>query len=344
MKLIKHAAFAAAGLLASTMSYAAGTSVGTSIDNTATATYYAAGDTTSQLSAESNTESVVVQEIIDFTINTTSSNVNVTSEQQDVVVAYTVSNTGNGSEGFVFSVTGAGPDFTPATFQLYEDRDGNGVLDPSDIAQGALNANGEINLNDDETKTIFVVTDIPVANVGEQGSGIVTVASSTPGVSTASIGDVLPGEGDGGTDAVVAVASGTDTLTHTYTVVVDPDAVDAVTVEKSVLSIVDSFGNDDSAIPGATVTYQIVVTVTTPVDGLVISDTIPDEVSYTAGTTYWIASDQEGTDVSTVGGATHPADSAVYSTSIDANGRISLNLGDQAAAGVYTLQFETTIK
>ena len=153
MKLIKHAAFAAAGLLASTMSYAAGTSVGTSIDNTATATYYAAGDTTSQLSAESNTESVVVQEIIDFTINTTSSNVNVTSEQQDVVVAYTVSNTGNGSEGFVFSVTGAGPDFTPATFQLYEDRDGNGVLDPSDIAQGALNANGEINLNEDETKT-----------------------------------------------------------------------------------------------------------------------------------------------------------------------------------------------
>ncbi|WP_430461945.1 hypothetical protein ACQUQU_03900 [Thalassolituus sp. LLYu03] len=340
MKTIQRTTLLLAGLVASVTSWADGTTAGTSVSNTATATYYAPS-TTNQLSVTS-TIAFTVQELIDVSV-TASTGTNVITDQQDVVVGYTISNDGNGSETFKLTTVDAatGDDFDVSSITMYFDGNGDGVFTSADLAY-PVNASGDLNLDAGETVTVFVVVDIPTAATGTTADVVLKVTSQTAGASTAAEGTVLAGVGDSGTDAIVAIDNAEVTFTHTYTVVDDPTApATAVTVTKSVLKHLDPFGNA-KAIPGSVTTYQILIKVNSAVDSLVVADTMPAEVTYVTGSAYLIGSDQVGNDISGTGSAL--SDATVYGTSIDTNGRITLDLGNQSAAGTYTLQFNVTIK
>jgi len=342
MKTYKKTALILTGLLASAMSHATGTTAGTPIKNTATATYYSATDSGNQLTAKSDEVTVTVQEVIDASITTGDANTNVVSGQEKVAVLYTITNDGNGSEIYAVNATSTGTDFSFDAIKIYKDADGDGKFTATDL--NAELTDNLINLAPDASVTLFIVTDIPAADENDVGSTSLTVVSQTDGASKASAGDVLEKVGDKGTDAIMVMDNGGTDSSHTYTVVTDPNASEPVLITKRVLSIVDEQYNTDMAVPGAVVTYQIIVQVRSSVDGLIVADPLPEEVSYVEGSAYVISSDQTDKDISTNNATTHLNDADVFIDNVNSNDRVSVDLGDQSVIpAVYTIQFSTTI-
>jgi len=338
MKTIKRTALLFAGVLASTATLAA-TPVGTSIQNTATATYYSPSDATTQLSVSDST-SFVVQEKIDVSVtNSGSATVDVQAGSTQVI-EYTITNTGNGNETFDLSVinAAAGDTFDVSNVKIYLDDGVEGF-------QGTETEVSLINLDPDEFETIFVVVDIPVGQaIGDDASIEFNIASATPGAAAGSVGDVLSGQGDGSTDAVLASNAGGSIDAVTFDVTA---TAGLVVVTKTALSTVHpTLGA--VAVPGSVITYQILVQVTDAVNTLNIVDDLPANLTYVAGTLLLANSDLAGTELTT-GNATANTDSAAdsdagrYDANAGTNGRVTFILGDQAAAGDYTIQFQATI-
>ena len=343
MKTIKKITLLTAGLLASVASWADGTTAGTPVSNTATATYYAPGSD-EQLETESNEEIFYVQELIKVSVIATSGQD--TSEVEpgatNQVVSYTITNTGNGDEAYkvtvVDSATGDTLDLTAANIHIYYEDETEGYQGTESSLLDDL-----INLTPGQSVTILVVVDIPSTAVdGDTAITELNVVSQTTGASSADVGDVLTGVGDSGTDAVVGMDSGTVTLNHTYEVV---DTV-YLTIDKSVVNQLDPFGGD-TAVPGTVTTYRIEVTVKAALDNLVIIDPLPAEVTYVEGSMFKL--DGTATELLTSTNATSltddstDADGAKYEDGIDGSGRVTVDLGDQSAAGVITIEFKVTI-
>lgn len=341
MQTIKRTSLLLAGMLASASGWAA-TPAGTEVKNTATATYYSPTDSVNQISVDSNEAKFKVDEVIDVSI-TALNGTNVITDQQDVAVKYEINNDGNGSENFKVTAINAatGDDFDVSGIKIYFDADGDGKFTAADLASEYNDALG-LNMNAGSSTIIFVVADVPTVAVGEKADFNLTVTSQTPGASgSGAAGKVLAGQGDGGTAAIVAKDDAASTFTHTYTVVLDPNApATAVTVVKSVLQHVDSF-NTGKPIPGAVTTYQILVTVHSAVESLIISDPIPANLTYVPNSVYMVASDQVGNDLSATETALN--DATVFLPTADTHGRVAIDMGNQATAGVYTIQFNVTI-
>ena len=89
-----------------------------------------------------------------------------------------------------------------------------------------------------------------------------------------SAGTVFGGQGDGGVDAVVGATTGTATVSGEYLV---SDVL--LTINKSQV-VSDPFGGTEP-VPGATITYTIVVEVTAgTATGSVVRDAIPTFTTY----------------------------------------------------------------
>ena len=259
----------------SSPAFAIGAPAGTVINNTAEVSYSVGAVTRT---ATSNTVTVTVAEILDVTVDAQTPNVDVDAGETQREVLYRVSNTGNGTETFLLAMTSvlAGDQFdpVPATPSIYFDTDGSGDLSPGDVAYVA-GANDPV-LGDDDFVTILVVNDIPAGVTDGQIGFTRLTATSRTGTGTA--GTVFAGLGDGGVEAMVGNSGADGEATSQYEV-----ADITLAVNKSQV-VLDQF-NGAVPVPGARITYSIVISVTGSgnADNAVFTDDIPANTTYVPG-------------------------------------------------------------
>jgi uncharacterized repeat protein (TIGR01451 family) len=241
---------------------------------------------------------------------------------------FVVTNTGNGTETLSLALDSAlgGDDFDPipAVPSIYFDSDSSGDLSAPDTPYNP--GVNDPNLAADASVDILIVNDIPAALADGNIGFSQLSASSTTG--TGAPGDVFPGLGDGGVDAVVGTSGATDADTGQY-VVGDIQFTVAKTATVS-----DPFGGTQP-VPGAQISYQIVLTPTgsATATNSAFGDTIPPNTTYVPGTI--TLNSVPLTDAA-------DADAGEFIT-VPAP-EIAVALGDlTAASGAQTVTFDVTI-
>ena len=305
---------------------AAGTAVGTLIENTAVVDFVQGG---SQQQVTSNTVSFVVAERIDVVVTLQSGPVVVSPNGTDQALLFTVTNTGNGSEAFNLAMNSvvAGDDFDPipsAPNAIYFDADGSGDFNAGDVAYNA-GVNDPV-LAADETVDVLLLNNIPgtVANADTGRSELTATAVTGSGAP----GTVYAGQGDGGVDAVVGTTGATATTFGEY-------LVDDVTISVVKAQAVSDPNGGSEPIVGATITYTISVEVVNngTAAAATIRDPIPTWSTFVPGS---IA--LNGT---TISDATD-GDAGEYDTSVTPT--VVVRLGDLAQSdGIQTVEFQVTI-
>lgn len=266
-------AFTAAAALYPASALAAGVSAGTSIENTATATYSngAVNETIT-----SNTVSIRVDEVLDVTVGSLDAG-NVTLGSAGAFLSFQITNTGNGPEAYALAVNAAlgGDDFDPSVAQIAYDSNGNDTYDAGvDTVIASGGATPEIDA--DDTLRVFVVTQLAGAvSDGDTGDVRLTATAAT---GSGTPGQAFLGEGEGGGAAVVGTSTAEDRDEGTLVA-----SIGAVSLVKSA-AILNAF-NTAEAIPGSTVTYTLVANVSGSgsVTNLTVTDPIPAGTTYEAG-------------------------------------------------------------
>jgi uncharacterized repeat protein (TIGR01451 family) len=328
MVRIRHCALALISLLAAASAHALGTVAGTTIQNTAQITYNVGATT---LSATSNTTTITVAEILDVavTLNTAAVSVAPGATQQELV--FTVTNTGNGTETFSLAGLSTLPgdqfDPIPASPFIYFDTDGSGDFSAGDTPYVAsTNDPVLVSTGAGSSVRVIVLNDIPsaVADGNRGRSQLAATASTGSGVA----GTLFAGQGDGGLDAVVGTTGAAAQAFGEYLI----EALQISAVKSQ--TVLDQFGGM-RPIPGARITYQIVVTATGTGSATTVnfSDSIPANTTYVPGSLSLNSaalSDTTGNDAGEY--ATTPAP------------RVLVSLGNlTAASGPQTIAFAVTI-
>lgn len=256
---------------------AAGTAAGTTISNTATATYKDSGGNAQ--STNSNRVDIKVDELLNVTVAKADPGpVAVTPGSTNQVLSFTVTNTGNGSEAFNLTPTTAigGDQFDPTATSIVIDTNGNGVYDPG-VDTVYTPGSNDLTLAPDQSKRIFVLSTIPGGGTDLDRGNLDLTATARTG--TGAPGTVFAGQGQGGGDAVVGATSATGTDRGIYVI----QSATMAFVKSA--SVVDPFGGTKS-IPGSIVTYTLVATIsgTGSLTNLAIGDTIPANTTYQPGT------------------------------------------------------------
>lgn len=261
------------GLLASP-AHAAGTSAGTLIQNTATATYTSG---TNSASVQSNTVTVKVDELINVAV-TSLSGTPVSGGSGSAVLAYQVTNTGNGSRAFNLTADAAvsGNAFNTSTQSLAVDTNNNGTYD---AGVDSLLTNGTASpvLAADGSVRVFVISQVPASATDGQTSQVRLTAASLVGTGPA--GTVFAGAGAAGVDAVIGASTGTANALASVIA-----SLANLTLTKSAV-VADPFGGT-TAVPGAVVTYSLVLRATGSgtANGVHITDAFPGGTTYQPGT------------------------------------------------------------
>lgn len=262
--------------LPATRASAIGTAAGTDITNVASATYIDSG---SPVTVTSAPNTVTVQELLDVDVTLqTVSPVSVAAGDANRVLAYLVTNTGNGIEDFSLAADSAlvGDDFDPALAGVYLDANGNASYDAGTDPLHVSGVNDPVldaNTPGAESITVFVLNDIPLGPlVGELGNSDLTAAAGT---GSGAPGTEFPGAGDAGTDALVGPSGAAATDLGSYLI----SGAASVSVVKSAL-VDDGFGGNTPA-PGSTITYTLSVTVSGGTAlSVVITDPVPANTTY----------------------------------------------------------------
>jgi uncharacterized repeat protein (TIGR01451 family) len=252
--------------------HAAGTLAGTDIENIATASYDNGGVT---VDVASNKVTIKVDELLDVTVASADPGDKVTSPgKTGNVLTYQLTNTGNGNEAFVLTtdVAKAGDDFNPTLQQIILDTNGNGVYDAGTDDLYVPGTNDPV-LAPDASIKIFVITDTPSTVTDSNRAEIGLLAQAKTG--TGAPGTAFDGLGEGGGDAVVG-SSGADAEASGF-LVVQAASIDLV----KTATISDPYGGSQP-VPGATVTYTIVATISGSgsLSNVVLSDPIPANTQY----------------------------------------------------------------
>ena len=300
--------------------HAAGTPAGTPIQNTASATYDDGGST---ITVDSNTVTLVVDEILDIAVTSADpGDIAVSPGETNSVLSYTVTNGGNGPEPAL--LTGdpniAGDDFDPDAISIYIDTDGNGNYDAGTDA--LYDPTNPPVLAADETITVFILGDIPAGAADAERSEVSLTATAATGSGTP--GTVFAGQGEGGANAVVGSTGATDVDSGFY-LVVDAD----LDLTKTAI-VADQFGGT-SQIPGATITYRLTseATGSGSLANVVITDAIPTDTTYVS-------------DSITLDGAALTDIADADAGSFDGTG-ITVNLGTVAAGTTNIVEFQVVI-
>jgi len=312
---------------------AAGTTAGTSINNTATVNYNVDGV---DLEKDSSTVTFTVAELLDVTlVSRDASNVVVKPGDSGAMLTFELTNTGNYQEGFTLTVdnTDATDDFDPETpTTIYFDANDNDTYDDgTDTLYDGTNLPA---LAADESIHLFVFNDIPDTPADTE-LGISNLQADAQ-TGTGDEGTVFPGDGfDGSVAAVVGTSGASANADGTYQV----SRVD-VTIGKTGVVIEDGLtGSGNEPVPGATIEYTITVDVVGgTAAGLVITDPIPAATTYVAGSMQLNGSALTDDDDSDVGTFAEPTTD---------NFEIQVDLGDvvggTAPGTTNTITFEVTI-
>lgn len=246
---------------------AAGTAVGTLIENTASVDFTQAG---AQQTTTSNTVSFLVAERIDVVVTPQSGQVVVSPGDVDRALLFTVTNTGNGTETFIlgFNSNIVGDDFDPIPAlpdSIFFDTDNSGDFNVGDVAYAA--GTNDPMLDADESVDVLLVNDIPgsVAD-GHLGRSELQATAAT---GSGAPGLVFGGQGDGGVDAVLGTTGGTAAAFGEY--LVDDVTINVVKSQ----AVADPMGGT-APVVGATITYTIAVEVVSA--GTATAATINDVV------------------------------------------------------------------
>lgn len=301
---------------------AAGTTAGTTISNTATATYTDPGGNTR--SANSNQVDIKVDELLNVTVAKADPGpVVVTLGSTNQVLSFTITNTGNGSEAFDLTPTTAigGDQFDPTTTSIVIDTNGNGVYDPGVDTVYTAGSN-DLTLAPDQSKRVFVLSTISGSGSDlDRGDLDLTAAART---GTGAAGTIFAGQGQGGGDAVVGTTGADGVDRGAYVI---QSATIAFVKSAAVL---DPFGGTRS-VPGSIVTYTLVATIsgTGTLTNLAIGDAIPANTTFQPGTITFQGSPM--TDAS-------DADAGQF-----ASNSVSVQLGSVAGGQTRTVTFKVRI-
>lgn len=274
---ITKSLFAASSVVALTLAmpaHAEGVTAGTLIENTATATYDDGGG---EKTVDSNTVVLRVDELIDVTVTSLDPGP-VTAAPGEAILTFEVTNPGNGPEAYQLTANPAvaGNDFDTVVDSIAVDTNGNGTYDPGvDEILTAPETTAE--LQPDETLTVFVIVTVPDGVTDTQESDVELTADAVTGTGTP--GTIFAGQGVDGGDAIVGTTGASASAIGELLA-----GITTVDLTKAA-AIVDPFGGT-SAVPGAIVTFTITADVSGSgsVDDLVITDAIPDDTTYVAGT------------------------------------------------------------
>ena len=256
---------------------AAGTVAGSTISNTATASYTDSGGNAQ--TATSNTSNIRVDELLDVTVTSADpGDIPTLPSGVNQVASFTVTNTGNGSEAYGLTVATAlgGDQFDPTATSIVLDTNGNGVYDAGVDTVYVAGTNDPV-LAPDGSVRVFVLSSIPgTAADGDRGQLSLTAASKTL---TGTPGSSSAGQGQGGGDAVVGTTGGDGNATGTYIV----QAANISFTKTS--SVVDPFGGVKN-VPGSIITYTLTATVggTGSLTSVLIADNVPAGTTYEPGT------------------------------------------------------------
>jgi uncharacterized repeat protein (TIGR01451 family) len=299
---------------------AAGTRAGTTISNTATASFDNGAGTQN---VDSNTVDLKVDELLNVTVASNNpADVTTTPGATNQVLSFTVTNTGNGIESFGLTsiANGGGDDYDPTVTQLVID-DGDGVYEPG-IDVIYVPGSNDPTLNPDASVTIFVLNTTPGGVVDGNRALVSLVAASRTGTGTP--GTSFANQGEGGGDAVVGATGAQDDDDGAFVV-----SSASVALAKSAV-ITNPLGGNDP-IPGATITYTITATVSGSgsVSNLNVSDGIPANTTYIPGSI-------------TVGGVTQ-SDATDADVGRFGSGTVTVALGNVAGGNIRTITFRVTI-
>lgn len=308
--------------------HAAGTAAGSSITNTATATFTDPDGV--PVTVPSNTSSLQVDEILDVTVvSNDAGNVAATTPDSDAVLSFTVTNVGNGAETFGLFADDAvaGDNFNPANTRIYLDANGNGTLEIGTDTLYVAGVNDPV-LAGDASQVVFVVSDIP-AGLANTNVGLVRVRAASSTVlttpATDPAGTTFAGQGDLGSDAVVGSSLADATAERGFVI------SQVVTTFTKTQAVVNDPVYGTNAVPGAIITYTLalVTTGSGSLTGAAITDPVP------AGTTY-VPGSLTLNSVS----LTDVADGDAGSV---AAGTVTVNLGTVTAPATNTVTFQVTI-
>ncbi|MDX8384931.1 MAG: hypothetical protein R8M11_00265 [Gallionella sp.] len=315
-------------------SWAAGTTAGFTITNSATLSYSIGAIVEPPIT--SLPASFQVDELIQPVLTwQDASAVPVNTPSTNEALTFLLTNAGNGQEAFSLARTN-GP--LPLPAGNYTPLDGTiGSLFMENNAQPGFQPSGPnadtvyvLGVNDpdlapDAGLIIYVISNTPTVPDNSQGDVLLTVASLTAGAAGALPGTGLLGLGQGGSDAVVGSSNAQSSATGSYIAT----GLNLL-VNKTVISTLDPNGGS-VAMPGAVITYQIIADLTGSgiAANLVLTDPLPAETTYVPGSI-------------TVDGATRTDASDADNAQFIAN-TISVSLGDVISPREVTVTFRATI-
>ncbi len=308
------------GILAPVPAFAAGVTAGTLIENTAVASY---DDGAGPRTINSNTVTVRVDELLDVTLTSQDSGP-INTRAGDAVLTFELTNQGNGPEAFTLNANPAvaGNDFDVVVRSIAIDSNGNGVYDAGIDAILSAPQTTAI-LAPDTVLTVFVLVTVPDAASDTQTSAVDLTAEAVTG--SGAPGTVFAGAGVDGGDAIVGT-TGAQVNARGQLVV----GVASVELVKSV-TLRDPFGGT-SAVPGTIATFTILARVSGSgvVNGLIVTDAIPEGTTYAPGT---LALDSAALSDAEDGDAGAASDAA----------GIAVNLGDVTADAAASVTFDVVI-
>lgn len=279
-----------------------GTVAGTTISNTAQASYTVNGN---PQTASSNTATFVVDRKVNLTvINNAAANTSVNLGQAGAVLSFKVTNNTNGVQDFLLTANqlvtaGVLPgtdNFDAGNVRIFVDANGNGTYDP-----GTDTATFIDELAPDAQATVFIVGDIPstsTANLaqvglevrvaiggaaGTQGAALVPTPLNT--VNQDSEVDIVFADPDNDGLGFDTARNGEAWAYGAYEITTRSVAL---TINKSATVISDGINLlNPKAVPGAVVQYCLTVqnaTQLTAASNVILSDVIPAGTTYVPGT------------------------------------------------------------
>jgi len=310
------------------MMYAGGahavTAAGTTISNTATANYTVGGGPLQ--TATSGPVTFKVAQLVNVAV-TNVSGLSVQMGDSGKAIKFTVTNTGNATETFTLSIDNllGGDQFDPtaAVPAIYMDTDNSGGFNGADIPTTTLT------LLKGETKTVFLVNDIPVGLAsGNTGNTQLTAQNNTYNAGAVGTIYALGAGGPNGVDVILGVADGKASANGVYTI--SPFSV--TVIKGSVVSNPSNPALGATPVPGSTVTYTLTANLagSGTATALKIIDPIPDNTTFVSGSIKL-----DGVDV--------PDASGYDTTTVPGFPRISVLIGDTAAVASKVVTFQVTI-
>lgn len=289
-------------VLSSSTAFAAGTLANTPISNTATLVYDVSGVTQANIASPAAT--FVVDNKIDLTvIEKSNSPTLVTPGQLRAVTTFTVTNNGNAVQDY--ALTGGNVAGAPTVFGFPDNFDAlacNTFVETNGIAgyqAGADTATFIDELTPDASQDVYIVCDIPVGQVSND-QAVTELTAVTRAGGTAGLGAALTQTAGVDNPAAVDIvfadpatpANGSGTIPLQTARDAAGFARDAYRVAAVTAAVTKSATcspaplNCSQAKTGTVITYQIQVNVTGSgtATGLIITDSLPSDVNYVAGT------------------------------------------------------------